>query len=224
MPLIEEKRRPSPLLVRPIVTAVASVVAAAVFLIVVVVVARATADGVVMPPRDAGFVVDAGVVDAGVLDAGVVDAGPEFVDAGALVTVSLDAGVDVSDGGPASVDGPPFDAGAVVSAAAVVVERCAGDALRWDPSLGGPFSLVVDLPVGAAPAIVVDGLVSPVLTACLERRAVDVAWPEALRASTLAVPLAVRARAILDGSGRVNWSDAAVTAAVENVKAVEPAE
>lgn len=217
MSLIEEKRPPSPTTLRPLQTGAAAFVASAIFVVVIAVVARATADGVVMPDRDAGFV---DVVDAGV----VVDAGTEdaVVDAGALVTVSLDAGVEVF--APATVDGPPFDAREVIGAAAVVVEGCAGEALRWDPSLGGPFSLVVDLPVGAPVAIVVEGLTSPVLSSCLSRRVVDVAWPEAVRASTLAVPLRVHARAKLAGSGEVTWSDAAVTSGPEKMNATEKPE
>ncbi len=204
MALIDEKRRPpSPLQVRPIVTGVAALVASFVFVVVTAVVARATADGVVMPDRDAGFP-DAGPI---VVDAGFADAG--FFDAGMPYTVSLDAGV--VDSGPATVDGPPFEAKDVVKAAVVVVEICAGEALRWDPSLGGAFTLVVDLPVGAPVAVIVDGLTSPVLSSCIARRTIDIAWPESMRSSSVAVPLQARARASLDGAGRVTWSDSAVT-------------
>lgn len=208
MPLIEEKRRAvSPLAVRPLVTAAAAVVASVVFVVVIAVVARATADGVVMPDHDAGFA-DAGPV---VVDAGFPDAG--FPDAGMPYTVSLDAGV--VDSGPATVDGPPFDAKDVVAAAVVVVDACAAEALRWDPSLGGSFTLVVDLPVGAPIAVLTEGLNSPVLSSCLGRRTGDIAWPEAVRSSTVAVPLSARARASLDASGHVTWSDAVVTSGPE---------
>ncbi|MBM4282957.1 MAG: hypothetical protein FJ137_20125 [Deltaproteobacteria bacterium] len=135
---------------------------------------------------------------------------------GALVTVSPDVGPGV-DAGPASASGPPFSPTAVVSAAVVVVQACVADALRWDPSLGGPFAVVVDLgPLFAAedgaapPRLETPGLLSPVLANCLLRRAADVQLPPL---GDVEVPLAVRARATLGADGTIAWSDALVTTA-----------
>jgi hypothetical protein len=121
----------------------------------------------------------------------------------------------VADGGPADVPGPPFSPAAVVDAAVVVVQACAIDALRWDPSLGGVFGLQVDLgplfvaPDGAAaPRIATPGLLSPVLSNCLARRSGDVQLPPL---GDVSEPLAVHARAVLDAGGRITWSDAVVT-------------
>jgi hypothetical protein len=129
---------PSPLRVRPLPVIFASVVAVAVFVVVLAVVARLTADGVVMPRPDAGPEADAGVLEGGDIDAGVVE----------LVTVEPgpDAGPE-PDGGPPTVEPPPYDPAVVAAAAVVVVESCVKDALRWDPSLGGAFTLRVILPV-----------------------------------------------------------------------------
>ncbi len=205
MALIEAPRAPSPLKIRPLPTLAACVLASGLFVVIVAVLARATADAQTLPVR--GFE-DAGVVIGAVVDAGT--ALPEVVDAGVVSTVSLDAGVDPLPGAAPTVDGPPFSASEVAAAAVVIVERCAVEALRWDPSLGGPFSLVVDLPVGAPPLIIVDGLTSPVLSACVARRAVELGLPPDFQAAALDVALAVVARASLDGSGHVTWSDAAV--------------
>lgn len=211
MALIEERRRPSPFSVRILPTLGAVVVCSFFFVFFVGVIARCTADSAVMPVPVVPVVPVVGdVVDAGVVGvaAGFVDAGSEDVDAGVLVTVSLDAGQEPTL--PATVSGPPFEAKEVAAAAAVVVEVCAREALRWDPSLGGPFTLIVNLPEGAPAEIVVDGLVSPILSSCLARRITDLTLPEAARAPL--VSLAVSARASLDGAARVTWSDPAVTA------------
>jgi hypothetical protein len=119
------------------------------------------------------------------------------------------------DAGPIMVPGPPFPPAAVIGAAVVVVEACAGDALRWDPSLGGPFVLEVDLgPLfadddGAAPPRVsTPGLLSPVLSSCLQRRAGDIVLPPL---GDVEVPLSVHARATLGAGGSIAWSDAIVT-------------
>ncbi|MDP2340233.1 MAG: hypothetical protein Q8O67_04685 [Deltaproteobacteria bacterium] len=207
MALVERAQTPSPFKMRPLPTLLASLVTSALFIVGVALIAHATADGTVMhrpwiegDPPDAGFAV---VV--------VVDAGPpEEPDAGVMITVSIDAGVDLSPALPPTVDGPPFSASEVAAAAVVVVERCAVEALRWDPSLGGPFSLFVDLPVGTPPAIVVEGLTSPVLSSCVERRTPEMSLPPAFQAAALEVPLGVTARATLDATGRVTWSDAVV--------------
>jgi hypothetical protein len=210
MALIEPTRAPSPDKVRPLITLVATLVASALFILGLAITARLTADGTVMhrpwiegDPPDAGVAVVAAAGDAGVF---------EEPDAGVMVTVSVDAGVEIGPHLPPSVDGPPFSASEVAAAAVVVVERCAIDALRWDPSLGGPFSLFINLPVGKPPAIVVEGLTSPVLSACVQRRTPEMIVPPAFGAAALEVALGVGARATLDAAGRVTWSDAVVLA------------
>jgi len=213
MGLVDQPRADTGPKIRLLPTLLASLASVVVFVVVVAVVARATADGAAMPVReivDAGFV-DAGFVDAGFVDAGfVVDGGSDvgdagFVDAGALVTVSIDAGPLV-DGGPAEVEGPPYDVAGVATVAAVLVEVCAKDGLRWDPSLGGPFLLRVTLPeAGAATTSAVieaDGLRSPVLASCLKRRSPLVVLPPG--AVDLLVPQQVVARASLATDGRIN--------------------
>jgi hypothetical protein len=118
--------------------------------------------------------------------------------------------------GPAFVAQPPFAPADLMSAAVVVVQACIADALRWDPSLGGPFVLHVDLaPLfssadepSTGPLLTTPGLLSPVLSSCLSRRAVDVSLP---RLGDIEVPLAVVARATLGADGVVAWSDARIT-------------
>lgn len=212
---------PSPLRVRPLPVGLASVGAVAVFVVVLAVVARLTADGVVMPRPDAGPEPDAGVLDGGGVDVGVVE----------LVTVEPgpDAGPE-PDGGPPTVEPPPYDPAVVAAAAVVIVEGCVKDALRWDPSLGGAFTLRVLLPVtplttsereleepgdadddGPPPLLQTPGLVSPVLEACLQRRAIDMARAPGTR--DLTAPQAVVARAVLHAGGTVDIADAVVVAA-----------
>ena len=208
--------------VRVLPTVLASIVATAIFIVVLSVVARVTADSAVVVVRavdagidlvDAGFDasdvdaggVDAGDVGAGFVDAGFVDAG--FVDAGPpaeLVTVSIDAGPDV-DGGPADVEGPPYDVDDVIAVGRVLVEACARDGLRWDPSLGGAFTLRVTLPeagpTSTSAVVEADGLRSPVLSSCLKRRTPTLTWPPG--ATDLLVPQQVVAAASLSSDGRV---------------------
>lgn len=245
MALVDPPKVKGPPLFRVVPTLLASLAAVAVFIVVIAVVARATADNAVVPqPDDAGVVgadvgvqldggvvadadgvVDGGVVDAGVVNTGVVDAG--VVDAGVtdagpaveLVTVSADAG-PVVDGGPATVEGPPYEPAAVAAAALVLVEACAVDGRRWDPSLGGAFTLRVTLPAlpehvdgstSSTPLqVVADGLRSPVLEACIARRLGEVVLPPG--ASDLLQRQQVEARASLSTSGRVEVSSVGVVA------------
>ena len=228
MGLVDQPRADTGPNIRIIPTVLASAVAVVIFVVVLAFVARATADDAIIIVPDAGFVFDAGdldggvvvyggsdggvvvyggvvhdggVVDAGVVDAGVVDAGPPVE----FVTVSPDAG-PVVDGGPADVEGPPYDVAGVAAVSAVLVEICAKDGLRWDPSLGGPFLLRVSLPEAGAPTttavIEADGLRSPVLAACLKRRAPTVVLPPG--ASDLLGAQQVVARATLATDGHVN--------------------
>ncbi len=243
MALVDPPKVKGPPLFRVVPTLLASVAAVALSVVVIAVVARATADGAVVPMHndddgvvvdagavldagDAGVVaasvdggvvdaVDAGVVHAGVVDAGLVDAGPPIE----LVTVSPDAG-PVVDGGPATVEGPPYESAAVAAAALVLVEACAVDARRWDPSLGGAFTLRVTLPalpeeLGAGSTstpllVAADGLRSPVLEACIARRLSEVVLPPG--ASDLLQRQQVEARASLSTSGRVEVSSVGVVA------------
>lgn len=240
MPLVDNRPPPSPLNIHPLRTAIAVTTAAVVFVVGVAVVARVTADAQTRSPRDVlGLTVeDAGSVADGGVNGGGNAAGPgvpepdraaDAADAGmAVVTVSPDAGVGLDAGLP-DVPGPPFSPSDVVTAAVVVVQACAGDALRWDPSLGGPFSLQVDLgPLfvaadGAAPPrILTPGLTSPVLSNCLARRSGDIQLPFL---GDVEVPLAVHARAALDAGGRITWSDAFVTTSqVKEMKSTTPSE
>lgn len=211
----------APPTVRVIPTTVAALVASMVFMVALSVTARLTAEGAVVPPSppadDEGTAaenvdgVDGGVgaVDAG--DAGDADV---VMDAGVLVTVEggPDAGPEALL--PPTVDGPPYDVRAVAAAAAALVEDCAKDALRWDPSLGGPFTLRVTLPaadvVDQSPIIVVDGLRSPVLQGCLQRRQRGLSLP--IGATGLLVSQIVTARAALGTDGTVSVSDEGVMA------------
>ncbi len=247
MALVDPPKVKSPPLFRVVPTLLASFAAVVLCVVVIAVVARATADDATVPTStaagvvvvaDAGPLLDAGVLDAGVLDAGVVEAG--VVDAGAiavvddagvagvagvadagppieLVTVSADAG-PVVDGGPATVEGPPYEPAAVAAAALVLVEACAVDARRWDPSLGGAFTLRVTLPAlpeelsaGSTSTplqVVADGLRSPVLEACIARRLAEVRLPPG--ASDLLQRQQVEARASLSTSGCVDVSSVSV--------------
>jgi hypothetical protein len=218
MPLVDTRPPPSPLNVRPALTAVVAVACVVGFVIGLAVVARLTADDAPLYRAPVVVVADAGPpVDGGILDVVPVvdDAGvPAADDATAVVTVAQ-APEGAVDAGPPSAPGPPFPPAAIVAAAVGVFEDCAANALRWDPSLGGPFVLVVDLePLfsaregSAPPRLGTPGLVSPVLARCLERRAGDVVLPPL---GDVEVPLAIRARASLDVGGRITWSDVAVT-------------
>jgi hypothetical protein len=235
MPLVDKRPPPSPLNIHPLRTTLAVLGSSLVFVVGVALVARLTADGQTRSPRE---VLGTTTPSVDVTDAGSAtttsrtsspavadgrprnddgDAGTEHIERDAGVTivgVSPDAGVQ-NDAGPPDVAGPPFSASAVVEAAVVVVQACVGDALRWDPSLGGPFALQIDLgPLfvaadGAAPPLVTTpGLTSPVLANCLARRSGDVQLPSL---GDVEVPLAVHARAALDAAGRITWSDAVVT-------------
>ncbi len=211
---------PSPLRVRPLQVTLASIAAIAVFVVVVAIVARSTADDVMMPradagpaaPREAGSRPDAGDGDADVLV--TVEPGP-------------DAGPE-PDAGPPEVEPPPYDPAIVAAAAVVVVERCVQDALRWDPSLGGAFTLRVVLPIsplttserepeeqggdddGPPPILQTSGLVSPVLDACLARHAGDMA--RAPGTKDLGAPQAVVARAVLHADSTIAVADAVIVA------------
>jgi hypothetical protein len=236
MPLVDTRPPPSPLNVRPVFTALASLAAVAVFIVGLAVSAWLTADDSTLyvprhRPPAGGTLGSTGDVGA--------DGGPTSGDAAGgdasgsggtggtggdggtsapndvVVTVERPPTTDDVDAGPALVSAPPFAPPAVIAAAVVLVEACAADALRWDPSLGGPFALIVDLePLfsardGAAPPrVTTPGLVSPVLAGCLARRAADVALPPL---GDIEVPLAVQARALLDAGGRIAWSDVVVT-------------
>jgi hypothetical protein len=198
---------------RIIPTFIASVVSSAAFVVVLAVVARNTADGVTAPGafRDAGFddVATTGVVaggaDAG--DAGVADAGPpvEYV----TVDVGPDAGPE-ADAGPADVAGPPYDPATVIAAAVDVTAVCAAEALRWDPSLGGPFTLSVSLPSATKDVVEVFalGLRSPVLERCLQRRGPLLSLPGGARHNL--VPQRVQARAHLGAAATVDVSDISI--------------
>lgn len=238
MALVDPPKVKRPPLVRVVPTLLASIAAVVVFVVVITIVARVTADAASPGAADAGVagellvdgallvdggvvdagvrddagVLDAGVLDAGVLDAGVLDAGPAVE----LVTVSADAG-PVVDGGPPTVEGPPYEPAAVAAAALVLVEACAVDGRRWDPSLGGAFTLRVTLPalpeVGAAATplvIVADGLRSPVLEACMRRRLGEVVLPPG--ASDLLQQQQVVAQASLSTAGRVAVSAVSIEA------------
>ncbi len=232
MALVDPPKVKRPPLVRVVPTLLASIAAVVVFVVVITIVARVTADATSPGAADAGVagellvdggvvdagvrddagVLDAGVLDAGVLDAGVLDAGPAVE----LVTVSADAG-PVVDGGPPTVEGPPYEPAAVAAAALVLVEACAVDGRRWDPSLGGAFTLRVTLPalpeVGAAATplvIVADGLRSPVLEACMRRRLGEVVLPPG--ASDLLQQQQVVAQASLSTAGRVAVSAVSIEA------------
>lgn len=210
---------PSPLRVRPLAVLLATGAAIPIFVVVIALVARGTADGVMMPRPDAGPEPLIGS------DAGVVDAGVELV----TVEPGPDAGPE-PDAGPPGVELPPYDPAVVAAAAVVVVESCVQDALRWDPSLGGAFTLRVILPVtplttsereleepgdadddGPPPVLQTPGLVSPVLDACLLRRAIDMA--RAPGTKDLTAPQAVVARAVLHANGTIAIADAVVVAA-----------
>ncbi len=197
---------------RIIPTTVASVVASAVFVIVIAVVARNTADGVPAPMtyRDAGDVVgDDAVID----DAGVGDDAGVMADAG---FVTVDEGPDAGpepDAGPPFVDGPPYDPALVITAAVEVAAVCAAEAMRWDPSLGGPFTLSVTLPSAVRDVVDVDaiGLRSPVLERCLERRGPHIALPGGARHNL--VPQRVEARASLGTGAAIEVSDVNIVSA-----------
>ena len=217
---------PSPLRVRPLQVTLASIAAITVFVVAIAIVARSTADGVVMPRADAG--------PAAPRDAGSGPDANQHVDggdSGADVLVTVDPGPDAGpepDAGPPDVEPPPYDPAVVAAAAVVVVERCVQDALRWDPSLGGAFTLRVILPVpplttserepeaqggdddGPPPILQTQGLVSPVLDACLARRASDMT--RAPGTMDIGAPQAVVARAVLHADASVTVADAVIVA------------
>jgi hypothetical protein len=198
--------------VRALPTLAATAAATLVFLLVLLVAARSTRDlagpvpdalrtvpreAFLPPPAPAGDVPaveepsphGASLVDSGAPPLGPEPAPPEWVDAG-----------------PVGVAGPPFDASALVLAAVPDVERCAKDALRWDPSLGGAFTVVVNLDPEAPPRITTVGIVSPVWSACLQRT--DASPLLGLLQGPLEQALVVRARAALDGvQGQVTVAD-----------------
>ena len=240
-----------PEVIRPLRTIILALVSVAIFNVTLTLVARSTADnvgalstssadldpvltqlldgGVLLTHDDGAEPMDGGPRDAGHLDAGHLDAGHEgdnwqraLVDAGPLVWVSADAG-PVVDAGPPTAPEPPFEADDVANAGGTLVERCSREALRWDPSLGGAFTLVVALPAaGTGDRVVVraDGLRSPVLARCLQQRSASTAVPgEALGVT---VPLEVRARASLTSSGTVTIADAAILAAERIDEAPNP--
>ena len=132
----------SPLQARPLVVGAATALAVACFVVVVAVVARLTADQAVTRPsptsiqalHDAGVVIDIVGVEEG------PDAGPG---------ADIDTAVP-TDSSPQTAESAPYDPSAVAAAAAVVVQRCAREALRWDPSLGGAFTLHVRLPAATS--------------------------------------------------------------------------
>ena len=207
--------------VRLIPTLLASLLAIALFVVGLSVAARLTADDADMTGLGADDAADdaadnaadnAADVVAADDAAGVVDAG--VVDAGVVVTVDVgpDAGPEPQE--PPTVEGPPYDAHAVAVVAAALVQDCARDALRWDPSLGGPFTLKVTLPAADSedqrPIVQADGLRSPVLQGCLERRQGSLALPGA--ATGMLVRQMVTARAALLSDGTINVSDEAVVA------------
>jgi hypothetical protein len=217
---------PSPLRVRPLQVTLASIAAIAVFVVVIALVARSTADDMMIPRADAG--------PAAPRDAGSWPDGDQHVDggdAGDDVLVTVDPGPDAGpepDAGPPDVEPPPYDPAVVAAAAVVVVERCVQDALRWDPSLGGAFTLRVILPVtplttserepeeqsvdedGPPPILQTPGLVSPVLDACLARHAGDMA--RAPGTKDLGAPQAVVARAVLHANSTIAVADAVIVA------------
>lgn len=102
------------------------------------------------------------------------------------------------DAGPPAVPGPPVDIEAARVAMVPVLERCLQEALRFDPSLGGPADVVVDVHPGAVVARL-HNAPSPVLGACVEERGRALA--------TLTAPLdseRLVIRVVLDGlRGRV---------------------
>ena len=208
----------APPTVRVIPTTLAALVASMVFMVALSVTARLTAEGAVVPPRPADDELTAAANEASVdsVDGGVGtgDTVDVVVDAGVVVTVEggPDAGPEALL--PPTVDGPPYDVRAVAAVAAALVEDCSKDALRWDPSLGGPFTLRVTLPaadvVDQSPIIVVDGLRSPVLQGCLQRRQRGLSLP--IGATGLLVSQIVTARAALGTDGTVSVSDEGVMA------------
>ena len=193
--------------VRLIPTLLASLLAIALFVVGLSVAARLTADDADMTGLGPDDAADDAADDAGVVDAGVVDAG-------VVVTVDVgpDAGPEPQE--PPTVEGPPYDVHAVAVVAAALVQDCARDALRWDPSLGGPFTLKVTLPAADSedqrPIVQADGLRSPVLQGCLERRQGGLALPGA--ATGVLVRQMVTARAALLSDGTIGVSDEAVVA------------
>lgn len=216
---------PSPFRVRPLPVTLGSIVAIAGFVVVLAVVARLTADGAVIVRSDAdgGVALDAtdGGPGEGGGDGGVLDGGPP--DAGVVVTVEPgdDAGPE-PDAGPPWAEPPPYDPAVVAAAAVVVVERCAQDALRWDPSLGGPFTLRIELSaathdvaifdegehIGPAPRLQAIGLPSPILEACLLRQGPSMA--RAPGTLELGTSQAVVARGVLRTDGSVEIADPAI--------------
>lgn len=215
MPLITSEP-PSPAGRAPWRGAVAGLIASLVFIVGLAVVARATRDGsggVPRVPRELTSlppVVDGGPAAVGSTDAGAADAHADaggadahadggdadagevaiFVDAGPLEGPEADP-----DAGPAAVEGPPVIAADVVAVALPLVEECLKKALRFDPSLGGRATLVIEVGHGRlAPRM--PGAPSPVLSTCVEAGASTLAWPTAAGDTSVHI---VDARVVLDG-------------------------
>jgi hypothetical protein len=236
----------SPLQARPLVVGAATTLAVACFVVVVAIVAHLTADDAASdrPPPTA----DAASTATDPSDAGVVvpvmvgveegpDASPQPPANG---TASDDVDAEPGPGASAATAEPaPYDPAAVAAAAVVIVERCAREALRWDPSLGGPFTLRVRLATTAplddtsddtnddesegatldrtrtsvaSSMVALDalGLTSPVLQACLKRQATRM--EQVAGTTQLVSPQAVVARAVLSTEGTVAFADAAIVA------------
>ena len=168
MPLGPDRDPPPPLGIRPVRTIIAVLVASAAFVLLLVGVARYTRDHHSAPPRDVGVIHEAGSVSPAPVpvEALNADAGTSafFTDGGSI-------GEHAGERGEAAPAGPdcPVDLASLKAAAIREVERCAADAVRWDPSLGGAFTLEVTLAPEQAPALLLRGLESPVLQSCLQR-------------------------------------------------------
>ncbi len=83
--------------------------------------------------------------------------------------------------------------------------------MRWDLSLGGPFSLEVRLPAHDEVdevTVTVNGLRSPVLESCLLRRKKTLPLPSGAR--DLSEPQAVTAHGLLKSGGAVDIDGASV--------------
>jgi len=192
-------------------TTLLAAVAVALFTVALAIASRSIEEPVVFfAPDDAGVRVES---DAGV-DAGPPPPPPPPPLA-ELVTVQEgpDAG-PLPDGGPPTAPEPPYDVRAIVIDAAALVEACAKEALRWDLSLGGPFSLSVRLPASDERdevVVTVTGLRSPVLESCLARRRASLPLPSG--AKDLSEPQVVVARGVLKSGGVVTVGDEAVVAA-----------
>jgi hypothetical protein len=228
---------------RPLVVSAATGLAVACFVGLVAVVARLTADDTaIRGPRPTAEAAPTATdpTDAGVVVAVMVgveegpDAGPEPV-ADDTANHDIDAG-QRPGAQPTTAEPAPYDPAAVAAAAVVIVERCAREALRWDPSLGGPFMLRVRLATTAphvdarvdsgvdpgvhahvdSSGVTIDalGLTSPVLQACLKRQATRM--EQVAGTAHLVTPQAVVARAVLSTEGTIACADAGIVALQED--------